>query len=449
LPVPCGISATTPKWALGLAEGHTTNRDITGCRSRQDAFFDLAGKGETLMTLFGLRAGKRRCALPLIPALFLAFILATSGMLAVAAQDASPSPMAGGVTVEPFGETADGQAVELYTLTNANGMVVSVMTYGGIVQKVLVPDRDGNLTNVTLGFDSLDKYIAGSPYFGSITGRYANRIARGTFVLDGVTYRLALNNGENTLHGGLVGFDKVVWDAKDTSGPDGPSITLSRTSPDGEEGYPGNLAVEVVYTLTNNNELRFDYHATTDAPTIINLTNHSYWNLAGEGTGAINDHQLQLNASSYTPIDATLIPTGEIAPVAGTPFDFTTPYAIGERIRDDNEQLKFGRGYDHNFVLDRASPDDESLIVAAVLTDPSSGRVLTISTTEPGIQFYSGNFLDGTLYGTSGHAYRQGDGLALETQHFPDSPNHANFPSTELRPGEDYATTTVYAFSTQ
>jgi aldose 1-epimerase len=400
------------------------------------------------MTLFGLRAGKRRCALPLIPALFLAFILATSGMLAVAAQDASPSPMAGGVTVEPFGETADGQAVELYTLTNANGMVVSVMTYGGIVQKVLVPDRDGNLTNVTLGFDSLDKYIAGSPYFGSITGRYANRIARGTFVLDGVTYRLALNNGENTLHGGLVGFDKVVWDAKDTSGPDGPSITLSRTSPDGEEGYPGNLAVEVVYTLTNNNELRFDYHATTDAPTIINLTNHSYWNLAGEGTGAINDHQLQLNASSYTPIDATLIPTGEIAPVAGTPFDFTTPYAIGERIRDDNEQLKFGRGYDHNFVLDRASPDDESLIVAAVLTDPSSGRVLTISTTEPGIQFYSGNFLDGTLYGTSGHAYRQGDGLALETQHFPDSPNHANFPSTELRPGEDYATTTVYAFST-
>ena len=402
------------------------------------------------MTLFGLRAGKRRSALPLIPAALLAFILATSGMLAVAAQDATPSPMAGGVTVEPFGTTADGQAVDLYTLTNANGMVVSVMTYGGIVQKVLVPDRDGNLTNVTLGFDSLDKYIAGSPYFGSITGRYANRIARGTFVLDGVTYRLALNNGENSLHGGLVGFRQGgLGSAKDTSGPDGPAITLSRTSPDGEEGYPGNLTVEVTYTLTENNELRFDYHATTDAPTIINLTNHSYWNLAGEGTGAINDHQLQLNAANYTPIDATLIPTGEIAPVADTPFDFTTPHAIGERIRDDNEQLKFGRGYDHNFVLDRPSADDESMMVAAILSDPSSGRVLTISTTEPGIQFYSGNFLDGTLYGTSGHAYRQGDGLALETQHYPDSPNHSNFPSTELRPGEEYATTTVYAFSTQ
>ena len=401
------------------------------------------------MTLFGLRPSKRHSALSLVPAAFLAFILATSGMLAVAAQDATASPMAGGVTVEPFGTTEDGQDVELYTLTNANGMVVSVMTYGGIVQKVLVPDRDGNLTNVTLGFDMLEEYVAGSPYFGSITGRYANRIARGTFVLDGVTYRLALNNGENSLHGGLVGFDKVVWEAKDTSGPDGPAITLSRTSPDGEEGYPGNLTVEVVYTLTNNNELRFDYHATTDAPTIVNLTNHSYWNLAGEGTGSILDHTLQLNAGNYTPIDATLIPTGEIAPVAGTPFDFTTPHAIGERIRDGNEQLEFGRGYDHNFVLDRASPDDESLMVAAVLTDPSSGRVLTISTTEPGIQFYSGNFLDGTLYGTSGHAYRQGDGLALETQHFPDSPNHSNFPSTELRPGEEYATTTVYAFSTE
>ena len=243
------------------------------------------------MTLFGLRAGKRRSALPLIPAALLAFILATSGMLAVAAQDATPSPMAGGVTVEPFGTTADGQEVELYTLTNANGMVVSVMTYGGIVQKVLVPDRDGNLTNVTLGFDSLDKYIAGSPYFGSITGRYANRIARGTFAIDGVTYRLALNNGENTLHGGLVGFRQGrLGSEADTSGPDGPAITLSRTSPDGEEGYPGNLTVEVTYTLTENNELRFDYHATTDAPTIINLTNHSYWNLAGEGTGTINGH---------------------------------------------------------------------------------------------------------------------------------------------------------------
>jgi len=401
------------------------------------------------MTLFGLRAGKRRSAIPLIPAALLAFILATSGMFAVAAQDATPSPMAGGVTVEPFGKTEDGEDVDLYTLTNANGMVVTVITYGGIVQKVLVPDRDGNLTNVTLGFETLDGYLAGHPYFGSITGRYANRIARGSFTIEGVTYRLALNNGENTLHGGLVGFDKVVWDAADTSGPDGPAITLSRTSPDGEEGYPGNLTVEVTYTLTDANELRFDYHATTDAPTIVNLTNHSYWNLAGEGTGTIDGHMLQLNASNYTPVDATLIPTGEIAPVADTPFDFTTPHAIGERIRDDNEQLKLGRGYDHNFVLDRSSADDESMIVAAVLSDPSSGRVLTISTTEPGIQFYSGNFLDATVYGASGHAYRQGDGLALETQHYPDSPNHPDFPSTELRPGEEYVTSTVYAFSTE
>jgi aldose 1-epimerase len=376
------------------------------------------------MTLFGFRAGRRRFAIPLIPAALLAFVLATSGILAVAAQDASPSPMAGGVTVEPFGTTKDGEEVDLYTLTNANGMVVTVMTYGGIVQKVLVPDRNGNLTNVTLGFETLDEYLAGHPYFGTITGRYANRIARGSFTIEGVTYRLALNNGENTLHGGLVGFDKVVWDAADTSGPDGPAVTLSRTSPDGEEGYPGNLTVEVTYTLTDANELRFDYHATTDAPTIVNLTNHSYWNLAGEGTGTI-------------------------APVADTPFDFTTPHAVGERIRDDNEQLMFGRGYDHNFVLDRPSEDDESMVVAAVLSDPSSGRVLTISTTEPGIQFYSGNFLDGTVYGASGKAYRQGDGLALETQHYPDSPNHPDFPSTELRPGEEYVTTTVYAFSTE
>jgi aldose 1-epimerase len=403
------------------------------------------------MYSFGLRAGKRCPAVSIIPATLLAVMIAISGVLVsvASAQDATPSPTAGGVTVEPFGTTKDGQEVELYTLTNANGMVVSVMTYGGIVQKVLVPDRDGNLTNVTLGFDSLDEYIAGSPYFGSITGRYANRIARGTFAIDGITYRLALNNGENSLHGGLVGFDKVVWEAADTSGPDGPAITLSRTSPDGEEGYPGNLTVEVTYTLTENNELRFDYHATTDAPTIINLTNHSYWNLAGEGAGTIEGHMLQLNASNYTPIDSTLIPTGEIAPVANTPFDFTTPHAIGERIRNDNEQLKAGRGYDHNFVLDRPSADDESMIVAAILSDPSSGRVLTISTTEPGIQFYSGNFLDGTLYGGSGHAYREGDGLALETQHFPDSPNHSNFPSTELRPGEEYSTSTVYAFSTE
>ena len=324
------------------------------------------------------------------------------------------------------------------------------MTYGGIIQSVRVPDRDGNLANVTLNQSDLEGYLDGHPYFGNITGRYANRIARGTFTLDGEMYRLALNNGENTLHGGEVGFDKVVWEATEVTDGDGVGLMLSRTSPDGEEGYPGALTTEVTYTLTDADEIRIDYHATTDAPTVVNLTNHAYWNLAGEGAGSTYDHELQINASNYTPVDSTLIPTGEIAAVAGTPFDFTQPHAIGERIRDgSDEQLLIGQGYDHNYVLDRPSPDDESMIVAAEVHEPTSGRVLTISTTEPGIQFYSGNFLDGTVVGESGQVYRQGDGFALETQHYPDSPNQPDFPSTVLQPGEDYATTTIYAFSTR
>jgi aldose 1-epimerase len=411
-------------------------------------------KGGEHMTSLLTRRRTQRPTVPIVGAITLALIIALSGVVvtAVSAQEASPiaSPAAGaGLTVAPFGTTADGEAVDIYTLTNANGMVVTVLTYGGIIQAVNVPDRDGNVTNVTLGFETLDGYLAGHPYFGCITGRYANRIARGTFTLDGVMYRLALNNDENTLHGGDVGFDKVVWAAEDTSGENGPAVTLSRTSPDGEEGYPGNLTVEVTYTLTDNNEILIDYHATTDAATVVNLTNHAYWNLAGEGTGPINDHVLQINASNYTPVDPTLIPTGEIAAVADTPFDFTTPHPVGERIRIDDEQLRLGRGYDHNFVLDRESPDDEAMMVAAVLSDPSSGRVLTISTTEPGIQFYSGNFLDGTLYGAAGMAYRQGDGLALETQHYPNSPNQPEFPTTVLQPGDEYVTSTIYAFSTE
>jgi aldose 1-epimerase len=411
-------------------------------------------KGEALMAPLFTPRRLRDSGIPLVPTVVLAFLIACSGMLvsSASAQEATPgaSPVAGiGLTVEPFGETEDGEAVDIYTLTNANGMIVTILTYGGIIQSVQVPDRDGNMTNVTLGFNTLDEYLAGHPYFGCITGRYANRIARGTFTLDGVMYRLALNNGENSLHGGTVGFDKVVWAAEDASGPDGPAVTLSRVSPDGEEGYPGNLTVEVTYTLTDNNEIRIDYHATTDAATVINLTNHAYWNLAGDGAGTIEGHMLQINASNYTPVDATLIPTGEIAPVADTPFDFTTPHAVGERIRDTDEQLALGRGYDHNFVLDRESPEDESMIVAAILSDPASGRVLTISTTEPGIQFYSGNFLDGTVYGAAGQAYRQGDGLALETQHYPNSPNQPEFPSTVLQPGEEYVTSTTYAFSTE
>ena len=350
------------------------------------------------------------------------------------------------ITSEPFGEV-HGQPVERYALTNANGMVVKILTYGGIVQSIEVPDRDGNLANVALGFATVDGYLEGRTYFGCITGRSANRIANGRLTLEGRTYQLTTNVGENHLHGGRRGFDKYVWEATGIGG-DGVEVRLRRVSPDGEEGYPGTLTVEVSYTLTDANELRIEYLATTDAPTIVNLTNHSYFNLAGEGSGSAFDHELQLNASRFTPTDAHSIPTGELAEVAGTPFDFTRPHPIGERIRDGgSEQIVFGRGYDHNWVLDRPRPDDGSLVLAARVTDPTSGRAMTVSTTEPGIQFYSGNYLDATLVGPSGRTYRQGDGFALETQHFPDAPNQTTFPTTELRPSEEYRSTTVYAFS--
>jgi aldose 1-epimerase len=302
------------------------------------------------------------------------------------------------------------------------------------------------MANVALGFATLDEYVAGNPYFGCITGRYANRIARGEFDLEGERYRLALNNGENHLHGGEKGFDKYVWAAEEVN-EGGVGVRLSRTSADGEENYPGELAVQVTYTLTDADELRIDYRATTDAPTIVNLTNHTYFNLAGEGSGSIYDHELQLTAANFTPVDDTLIPTGEIAPVVDTPFDFTTAKPIGEGIRIDHEQIVIGQGYDHNFVLDRASPDDASEIVAAVVVEPESGRRMEVRTTEPGIQLYTGNFLDGTLVGPSGNVYRQGDGFCLETQHFPDSPNRPEFPTTELRPDGEYTSTTIYAFS--
>lgn len=383
--------------------------------------------------------------------LTLALLFTSTMSVTLAQSDATPqaTPAGGaGIASEPFGEF-EGQAVERYTLTNANGMQVAILTYGATIQSIMVPDRDGAMANVALGFDNMEDYATRSPYFGSIVGRYANRIAEGQFTLDGETYQLAINNDPNTLHGGEQGFDKRIWTAEEVDSADGPALRLSYTSPDGEEGYPGTLDVSVTYTLTDSDEIRIDYAATTDAPTVVNLSNHSYFNLAGEGSGTIYDHELQLNASNFTPVDETLIPTGEIIPVTDTPFDFTTAKPIGQDIRDaSSEQIMIGLGYDHNFVLDRDAADDTTMIEAARVMDPASGRVMTISTTEPGIQFYSGNFLNGAIAGPSGQAYRQGDGFALETQHFPDSPNQPGFPSTELRPGEEFSSTTVYAFST-
>lgn len=351
------------------------------------------------------------------------------------------------ITKNSYGTTSDGVVVDEYTLTNANGMEVKIITYGGIITSVRVPDRGGNWANVALGFDSLADYeTLNGPYFGAITGRYANRIAGAKFTVDGTEYALATNNGPNSLHGGLKGFDKVVWTGAEVASADGVAVELSYLSPDGEEGYPGNLQTTVVYTLTNDNEIRIDYSATTDKATVVNLTNHSYFNLAGEGAGTIYDHILTIAADRYTPVDATLIPTGELASVADTPFDFRVPKTIGPGQRSSHEQVVLGRGFDHNWVLNRPDFEDTSLMLAAQVYEPESGRVMEVWTTEPGIQFYAGNFLDGTLIGSGGHLYRQSDGLALETQHFPDSPNQPDFPSTSLAPGDTYQTTTIYKF---
>lgn len=360
---------------------------------------------------------------------------------------AAASLASGGVSVTSaaWGKTKDGTLVRRYTLTNSHGMRVRILSYGGIIQSLRVPDRHGKGRNVVLGFDNLADYQAKSPYFGAIVGRYANRIANGRFTLDGKTYQLPTNNGPNTLHGGTVGFDKHVWAATPFARGATAGVVLRFTSPAGDQGFPGRLTTQVTYTLDQHNRLRLDYRATTDAPTVLNLTNHAYFNLRGEGSSAVYATRLRINASHYTPVDSTLIPTGKIARVAGTPLDFRKSTAVGKRIRSGNQQLVYGRGYDHNWVLDRTK--GSGLQVAAVARDPHSGRVLTVSTTEPGLQFYSGNFLDGTLVGTSGHMYRQGDAFTMETQHFPDSPNHPNFPSTVLRPGQTFTSSTTYGFS--
>jgi aldose 1-epimerase len=340
-----------------------------------------------------------------------------------------------------FGQTSTGEKVELYTLKNSKGVEAAITNFGGILVSLKVPDRKGKLGDVVLGFDSLDGYLKGHPYFGAVIGRYGNRIGKAKFRLGGVEYPLARNNGENHLHGGLRGFDKVVWNARTT----GPRLDLSYLSKDGEEGYPGNLAVTVSYALTDNNELRIDYGATTDKDTVINLTNHSYFNLAGQGEGNILGHQVTINADRFTPVDKGLIPTGELRSVEGTPFDFRKPHTIGERVDNKDEQLTLGNGYDHNFVLNGRAG---TIRLAARVTESKSGRVMEVLTTEPGVQFYIGNFLDGTIKGKGDKVYQRRYGFCLETQHFPDSPNQPNFPSVVLKPGSRYSTTTIFRFST-
>jgi aldose 1-epimerase len=349
------------------------------------------------------------------------------------------------VTRARFGTMPDGTPVDVFTFTNANGLEVRAITYGGIIVSIRTPDRTGRLDDIVLGFDNLDGYLKDPPYFGAIVGRYANRIAKGRFTLDDQTYQLATNNGPNHLHGGLKGFDKVVWNAEPLQNDQGVGVVFTHKSPDGDEGYPGTLDVRVTYRLTDENQLVVDYRATTDKATPVNLTQHSYFNLAGAGSGDILGHVMQIDADHYTPVDDTLIPTGQIAPVDGTPFDFRAPTSIGSRVGLDNVQIARAGGIDHNFVL---TAGGNGLVHAARVVEPRTGRTLDISTTEPGIQFYSGNFLDGSIVGKGGHVYGHRSGFCLETQHFPDSPNHDNFPTTILRPGAEYRSQTVFTFGT-
>jgi aldose 1-epimerase len=373
-----------------------------------------------------------------------AAVIAALTVCACSAQKQSASEREASVTQAVFGKTPAGETIDIFTLVNAHGVEMRVISYGGILTSLKVPDRNGRVDDIVLGFDSLDGYVKNPPYFGAIVGRYGNRIAKGRFRLDGKTYALATNNGPNHLHGGIKGFDKVVWRGEPFKNGGAAGVVFTHTSPDGDEGYPGALSMRVTYTLNDRDEVVIDYEATTDMATPVNLTHHSYFNLAGDGSRDVLDHVLTLDAGRYTPVDANLIPTGEIASVEGTPFDFRKPAPIGGRIGQDDPQLKKGNGYDHNFVL---ALTGNGLVHAAHVMEPTTGRVLDVSTTEPGVQFYTGNFLDGSLTGKSGHVYKQRYGFCLETQHFPDSPNQPGFPSTILRPGQTYHSKTVYAFS--
>jgi len=384
----------------------------------------------------------------------LTFVAARAGTLAVALavcalaeiSMADESPY-GAITGAPFGATPSGAAVQLYTLRNRHGMQARIASYGGIVTSLTAPDRAGHYADVVLGYDTLAGYLKESPYFGALIGRYGNRIAHGRFTLNGATYILATNNGPNTLHGGRVGFDKVIWKVTNMRvTARGPQLTLSYLSRDAEEGYPGNLSVTAVYTLTEDNALRLEYRATTDKETVVNLTQHSYFNLRGaDNPGDVLGHVVEIKADHYTPVDGTLIPTGELRPVAGTPFDFRKPTAIGARIDDADEQLRFAKGYDHNWVLSTRAGE---LAVDATVHEPQSGRVLEVLSTQPGLQFYTGNFLDGSITGRGGWVYRFRNGFCMEPQHFPDSPNHPDFPSTLLKPGQTYRNTIVFRFTT-
>jgi aldose 1-epimerase len=364
---------------------------------------------------------------------------------AAAPQAAAASAGKASIEVKPFGQTPDGQKVQIYTLVNAKGMKAQIMEYGAIVTSLTAPDKNGKMDDIVMGHDNLADYFKSKSYFGAIVGRYGNRIGKGRFTIDGKEYSVTVNDGVNHLHGGAKGFDKVVWQSEKVETPEGVGVKLTYLSKDGEEGYPGNVKAIVTYFLTNDNTLRVDYEATTDKATPINLTHHGYWNLTGMQRDILG-HQLMINADKTTPVDSGLIPTGKLANVEGTPFDFRKATAIGARIDANDEQLKFGKGYDHNWVLNKK---DSEMSVAAELYEPTSGRVLTISTTEPAIQFYSGNFLDGTITGKDGKVYKHRFALCLETQHYPDSPNKSNFPSTILKPGQTYKTTTIHKFSTR